>query len=75
MLSDLKVLIRTKTILQKRALLISWQHIHTFVFLQDLPLSEAVIEEPWSNLFRVFEMVGRKLNWELCDVFKMPVYV
>lgn len=41
--------------------------------VQDLPASEAVIEEPWGNLFRVLELVGHKLNWELSEVFKLPM--
>ncbi|XP_054258425.1 integrator complex subunit 10 [Macrosteles quadrilineatus] len=41
--------------------------------IQDLPASECIIEEPWGNLFLVLEMVGRKLNWELSDVFSLPI--
>uniref|UniRef100_A0A1B6J7H0 Integrator complex subunit 10 n=1 Tax=Homalodisca liturata TaxID=320908 RepID=A0A1B6J7H0_9HEMI len=41
--------------------------------IQDLPVSEGTIDDPWGNLFRVLEMVGRKLNWELSDIFKLPI--
>lgn len=43
------------------------------ISFQDLPVTEGIIEEPWGNLFLVLEMVGRKLNWELSDMFSMPM--